>query len=210
MNYTELQAAIQNWAARPDSAVTSELSNIIGFCTDGFNHGIPQAGIAPLRVREMEETATITMSSGVGTLPTDYLQYIRVKSMAATPRPLSFVTGSYTDAAYEASAAGLSDTFSITGVSSINVFPPNSTDVELTYYAAIPALSAINTTNWLLTKLPALYLHAGLMHLALFTKDNNLLARSQALVTAMVDGLNVTDQLGTYAKAGTRMGMFTP
>lgn len=210
MDYSGLQTSLQNWAARSDSDVVSELPNIIGFCTDGFNHGIPQAGIAPLRVRDMEETATITMASGVGTLPADYLQYIRAKSMAATPRPLSFVTGSYSDAVYESSAVGLSDTFSITGLSSINVFPANDTDVDLTYYAAIPALSDSNTSNWLLAKLPALYLHAGLMHLALYTKDNDLLARSQAMVTAMIDGLNVSDQLGTYARAGTRMGMFTP
>jgi hypothetical protein len=48
------------------------------------------------------------------------------------------------------------------------------------------------------------------MHLAMFNKDDALLARSQAMVAATIDGLNITDQLSEYAKVGTRMGMLTP
>lgn len=209
MDYAALQTAVLNWAARSDTATTTEVVNCIAFATDGFNHGVPANGIAPLRTREMETLASITMTDGVGTLPTDYLQYKTAKSMASLPNPLSYATGSYTNGAFADGAAGLSTTFSITG-STIYVFPTSGVDVDMVYYAKIPALSDSNTSNWLLAKMPSLYLHAALMHLAMFIRDDALLARSQAMVASTIDGLNQTDLLSEYAKTGTRMGMLTP
>lgn len=210
MDYAGLKTSVSNWSGRSDAETVGEIPNFILFAEDSFNHGMPGNGIAPLRVREMQATATITMTDGAGTLPTDYLQYITARSMASTPRPLSYATGSYTDYAYVDGAAGLSNTFSITGVSGINVFPSSGSDVDLVYYAKIPSLSDATTTNWLLQKMPSLYLHGALLHLGIFTRDNELIQRSQAMVTSLIDGLNMTDTLGSYAKAGTRMRMVTP
>lgn len=210
MDYAGLKASVSNWSARSDTATVDEIPNFILFAEDSFNHGMPERGIAPLRVREMIDTATITMTNGAGSLPGDYLQYVTARSMASTPRPLSYATGSYTDYAYADGAAGLSNAFSISGVSGINVFPSSGSDVDLVYYAKIPTLSDSTTTNWLLAKMPALYLHGALMHLGIFAKDNELIQRSQALVASMIDGLNMTDTLGSYAKTGTRMRMVTP
>ena len=210
MDYAGLKSSVANWAARPDAATVDEIPNFILFAEDSFNHGMPERGIAPLRVREMIETATITMTDGAGSLPGDYLQYITTRSMASTPRSLSYATGSYTDYAYADDADGLSNVFSIAGVSGINVFPSSGSDVNLSYYAKIPTLNDTTTTNWLLAKMPALYLHGALMHLGIFDRDNELIQRSQALVASMIDGLNITDALGSYAKTGTRMRMVTP
>lgn len=209
MDYAALQASVLNWAAKSDAGTVAEVTNFIEFATDGFNYGVPARGIAPLRVREMETLGSITMTNGVGSLPDDYLQYKTARSMAATPRPLDYATDSFTNGAYADGAAGLSSTFSITG-STIYAFPTSGVDVDLVYYAAIPALSVGNPTNWLLTKMPSLYLHAALMHLAMFVKDDALLARSQAIVASTIDGLNLTNELSTYAKVGTRMRMLTP
>lgn len=209
MNYSELQAAIQGWAARSDADVVTETANFIAFSTDMFNHGIPASGIAPLRVREMVTVASITPASGACALPSDYLQYRRVVEKASIRRELQYVVPSYTDQQYPDRASGLSCDFTIVG-SSLYMFPVSTNDIELTYYAEIPDLSDVATTNWLLTKQPSLYLHAGLMQLAMFTKDNELLARSQAIVTSIIDGLNATDELANYARTGTRMKGLTP
>jgi hypothetical protein len=48
------------------------------------------------------------------------------------------------------------------------------------------------------------------MHLAMFNQNDALLARSQAIVAATIDGLNLTNDLSEYAKVGTRMGFMTP
>lgn len=210
MDYAGLQTSLQNWSLRNDAASVAELPTIIGFAEDIFNHGMPDRSIAPLRVREMLETATITLTDGSGALPADYLQYFSARSMESTPRPLEYATVNFTNYAYPSGSAGLANTFSITGLSVINVFPVSGSDVELVYYQKIPALSDSNTSNWLLAKMPSLYLHAGLLQLGLFNRDNDLIVRSQALVAGMIDGLNMTDTLGSYAKAGTRMRMLTP
>lgn len=208
MDYAGLVAAIQNWGARSDAVIVSEIPNFVSFATDMFNNGMPERSIAPLRVREMITTDDLTMTDGVGALPSDYLQYITAQSMASTPRALTYAPGSYSNVAYD-NSAGLSNIFSIVG-SSVNVFPLSGSDLRLVYYAKIPNLTDSVTTNWLIEKMPALYLHASLLQLALFTMNDALLAREVALVASMVDGLNLTDTLSTYAKTGSRMGMLTP
>jgi hypothetical protein len=209
MDYAALKTAIQNWGARSEAETVAEIPNFINFATDSFNYGIPDRQVAPLRVREMETLAPVTMANGVGTLPTDYLQYKTARSMASIPRPLSYATDSFTNAAYADGAAGLSSTFSITG-STLYVFPTSGVDVNLVYYAKIPTLSDSVTSNWLLAKMPMLYLHASLLQLGLYNRDDALIARSQAIVASTIDGLNETTLLSEYAKTGSRMAMLTP
>lgn len=207
MDYSELKTALADWSARTD--LTSYIPSFIEFSTSMFNHGIPERSISPLRVREMETTDDLTPASGVCTLPSDYLQYRRVVELASIRRELSYVTPSYSDQQYPDRAGGLACDFTIIG-SSLYTFPVSANDIELTYFQAIPALSDVATTNWLLTKQPSLYLHAGLLQLAMFTKDNNLFSRSAAMVASVIDGLNATNEMANYARVGTRMKGMTP
>lgn len=209
MNYADLQTSVTNWAARSDSLTVAEVPNFIAFATDSFNHGIPERSIAPLRTREMLTTDTVTPVDGVAALPADFLQAKDVSSLASIRRPLQFVATGYVDQNYPDRAGGLSNTYTIIG-SNLYAFPVNDTDIELTYFQKIPALSNVETSNWLLAKLPSLYLHASLYHLGMFTKDNELIQRSAAQVASMIDGLNLTDVLSMYSRAGTRLGMQTP
>lgn len=207
MDYSGLQTALADWSARTD--LTSVIPSFIEFSTAMFNHGIPDRGVAPLRVREMETIDDLTPASGACTLPDDYLQYRRVVEKASIRRELQYVAPSYTDQQYPDRSGGLACDFTIIG-GSLYTFPVSGNDIELTYYAAIPNLSDSATTNWLLTKQPNLYLHAGLVQLAMYTKDNALLERSMALVTMTIDGLNRTNELANFARAGTRMKGMTP
>jgi hypothetical protein len=209
MNYSDLVTSVQNWSLRTDAATVAEIPTFIAFAEDSFNHGMPERGIAPLRVREMLVTDDITMTDGVGTVPDDYLQYLAAQSVASTPRPLAYSAPVYNEYAYADGAAGLSNSFYI-NASSVYVYPLSDSDVRMTYYGKVPALSDSNATNWLIEKMPSLYLHGALLQLALFVKDNELLARSQAMVASAIDGLNMTDALGRYAQTGSRMRMITP
>lgn len=205
MNYAGLKTALADWSARTD--LTAYIPDFIEFSTAMFNHG--QQGMVPLRVREMEATSSLTPASGSVTLPTDYLQYIRVVEKKSIRRELKYIVPSYADQQYPDRASGSAIDFTIIG-SSLTMYPVSTTDIELVYYQKIPDLSDSATTNWLLTKQPNLYLHAGLMQLAMFVKDNELFSRSAALVTATIDGLNASDVLANYARAGTRMQGMTP
>lgn len=209
MNYSDLQASVTNWAARSDSLTVAEVPNFISFATDSFNHGIPERTIAPIRTREMLTTGDVTPVDGVATLPEDFLQISGATSLNSIRRPLSFVSTGYTDARYADRAGGLPNSFSIIG-NSLYTYPVSSTDLELVYYKKIPQLSNDAPTNWLLDKLPALYLHASLYHLAMFTENDRLLQRSSAMMIAMIDGLNMTDMLSIYARSAVKMQMVTP
>lgn len=203
--YSELLTAIEDWSLRTD--LTSYIPDFVTLTTAMLNVG--QQGVKPIRTREMEEVATLSPTSGVFTVPTDYLQYRRLVELASMRRELSYIAPSYAEQAYPDRPAGQPRDFTIIG-SSIYVFPTTSNDIELTYYQQIPDLSVSNTTNWLLTKAPHIYLHGGLFQLAMFTKDNDLLQRSTSILVAAIDGLNQQDELANYARASVRMGGVRP
>lgn len=207
MNYSELQTAVLDWSDRAE--LSAKVPQFITFAEEMFNNGFPQRQIKSLRVREMQAVATITMTDGVGELPDDYLEYIAVKSMASTPRPLQNVTRTWTDIAYADGSAGLANYFSIIG-SEISVYPSSDADVNMLYYQEIPSLSDTNTSNWLLEKNSSLYLHAALLQMGLYARDADMAQSSQAMVAAAIDGLNEADLLARYASTATRMRMMTP
>ncbi len=198
--YSELLTAIEDWSVRPD--LTSYIPDFVTLATAMFNVG--QQGVKPVRTREMEEVATLSPTSGVFTVPSDYLQYRRVVELASWRRELHYIAPSYAEQAYGDRPSGQPRDFTIIG-SSLYAFPTTANDLELTYYQQIPNLSVSNTTNWLLTKAPHIYLHGGLFQLAMFISDNDLLQRSTAILVSAIDGLNQQDEMGNYARAAVRM-----
>lgn len=206
MNYAGLQAAISDWSLRTD-ITTAAVKSFIDLSTAMFNHG--QQNMVPLRTREMLASATLTPTNGVVTLPADYLQYRGVVSNASPIRDLQYVAPDFANVQFADGAAGLSTSFTIVG-NSLKVYPISGSDVILSYFQAISDLSDTNTSNWLLAKQPNLYLHAGLLQLAMYTKDNDLFQRSAALIQSVIDGLTVEETLANYARTGSRMRMVTP
>lgn len=197
--FSELKTAVAAWSDSSD--VTAYLGDFVTLATSMLNTGMDN--VPAVRSMEMETVTSLTPTSGACTLPTDYLQYRRVVEVASVRRDLEYLTPIQADVMYPAGDSGSSSFFTIVG-SSLKVYPVTTNPIELTYYAAIPDLSDSNTTNWLLTKHPNLYLHACLMQLAIMRRDDDLLARSTQLVAALVNGINNRNALANYAKAGSR------
>jgi hypothetical protein len=163
-----------------------------------------------LRVRQMETKVDLTPDGdGVCTLPTDYIEYKRVVELASIRRPLEYITEDADDEYYPTRSAGLACHFMILG-DSLTALDISSNDIELTYYQAVPALSAQNTTNWLLAKLPNLYLHTCLMYAAEWLHEDSELARETAFVTRFVELLNSADNRAKFGNAGMTMRGPTP
>lgn len=154
-----------------------------------------------LRCREMEATTDLTPSSNVCTLPSDFIEWKRVVEEASIRRPLEYVTEEAADYLYPSRTSGLSSHFMIIG-SSLTALPLSSNTIELTYYQKIPALSDSNTTNWLLTKSPNLYLHTCMMYLAELAEDEAKKASQIPLVERFVELLNAADNRGKFGNAG--------
>lgn len=205
--YALLQTAIMDWLKdRTDLAAYAP--DFIALGESVLNYGMGD-DFQPLRVREMETVVSLASVNGVATLPTDYLQYRRVVPASGPRYPIDFTTPDGADSLYPTGQAGLPKHFTIVG-SSLNTYPKTSDNVELTYYAQIPALSVSTTTNWLLTKNPGVYLRASLMQAAEFIKDDTEAQKQTAICRALMNGMQNADQMANYARAGVTLRGNTP
>ena len=162
-NYTDLQTAVQNWLVRTD------LTTIPDFITL-----FEAAANRRLRVRQQEAIASLTPSAGTAALPADYLAWRRLTWTGSPRRELSYVEPSYLQAAFPTNPADTPEYFTIEG-GDVLIRPLDGTALEFLYYQKIPALST-NSTNWLLSAHPDLYLFGALAESYGFTVDPEKLA----------------------------------
>jgi hypothetical protein len=204
-DYSSLVTAIGDDLARSD--LTSYIPDFIMQAEQVFNHG--SESIDPLRVRDMETIDSLSPTSNVYTLPSDYLQYRRVTEEASPRRPLDYIDPMGVDQLYPLRASGYSNHFTIIG-NSLYTYPLSTNDVELVYYATIPALTSVATTNWLITKAPSIYLRMGLMFAASFVKNDAEVAKNAQMAKALIDGMNRSGMMANYARAGLTLRGVTP
>lgn len=201
--YSELQTAIADYIARED--LTSFIPNFITLAENWLNHG--SADTPPLRVREMETTATLTPTNGDCTVPADFLQTISARE--ASYGTLSYVAPQAFEAMYPVRFGGIGFHYTIVG-GTLQTAPSVSNSVLLTYYRSIPALSDSATSNWLLEKSPGVYLRASLVQAAEFIKNDAEAAKQASMAQALMTGLNRSDMVGRYARAGLTIAGCTP
>lgn len=200
--YAEVVTAIQSYMLDRTDLSTNAPEFITlgeGVVNYGFDGDV--VSIPALRVRDMETVDSLTPSSNVCTLPSDYLAYKRVVEEASTRRALEYITEDAADLLYADRASGLSNHFMLVG-SSLTALPLSSNDIELTYYARVPALTASATTNWLLTKHPGIYLRASLFMAAEFIKDTEEMLKQGSMLAGLVRAFNAFDQSAKFGNAG--------
>ena len=159
--YAELRTAVENWLDH--TLFTARVPEFIALAEATFNRR--------LRTRQMEATATLTPSSGTAALPADYLAWRRVTWTGSSRIELEYVAPSWLQAAYPSQPSSSPRVFTIEGAS-LRIMPVDGTALELDYYQKIPALSDSNTTNWLLTAHPDLYLFGALVEAELLAVND--------------------------------------
>lgn len=103
---------------------------------------------------------------GIAALPSDYLAWRRV-TWTGNPRiVLAYLAPDYFEAVYPTQPTDTPRFFKIEG-SNLQVVPLNSTPLEFDYFAKIPSLQT-NTTNWLFTAYPDLYLFGSMVEAEAF------------------------------------------
>ena len=163
--YAELKTGIANWLNRTD--LTDEISDdFIKLTEADFN--------AKLRIRAMEQIDTITIDSETETVPTGV---ISVRSfyilLSSNKYPLEYITPHNMFEIRGGSRSGRPRSYTIERDHEAETFrlgtsPDTSYTGYLSYYKAISALSASNTSNWMLANHPAVYLYGSLFHAANF------------------------------------------
>lgn len=159
-----------------------------------------------LRVADMETTATVAITNGDGTLPSDFLEAREVKTAQGVPiRAVSLqqLTSSY------AGNSGIPTGYAIVG-STLKARPINTQNLTVTYYAKIPALTPSAPTNWLLTKAPDVYLYALVNEIAIWGKDVAGATAAQQLMALALSGLTIGDERARWGNAQVVVGGVTP
>jgi len=79
--------------------------------------------------------------------------------------------------------------------------PADTLNVELLYYQKIPDL-ATNSTNWLLTDAPDVYLYGALLHSAPYLADDARVAVWAQMYSAAVQNVNNASEQARYSGSG--------
>jgi hypothetical protein len=160
-NYTTLKTSIANWLNRSD--LTDEIADdFIKLTEADFN--------SKLRVRKMIAQTSFTVDTETEALPTGYLQVRDMYILSGnTKYPLTYQTPSQMDSTVGTSTTGRPSSYTILGDTfRFSPKPDDSYTAYLNYYKAFDALSDTNTTNYILSTHPAIYLYGALFHAANF------------------------------------------
>jgi hypothetical protein len=165
--YSELKTAVADWLNRED--LTAVIPSFISLAEAQFNRD------ERLRTRDAIVRATATIDEQFEALPADYSEMQNFQINSQTPfQRLEFLTLNQMDEyKRDFTTAGVPKYYSIVGnqVEFLPV-PGDSYTAEMVYYAKLTPLSNTNSTNWLLTKHPDIYLYGALIQTAPYLKDD--------------------------------------
>lgn len=159
--YTELQTAVENWLDRDD--LDSRIPEFIALAEDTINKR--------LRIRAMETRVTATVSSEYVSLPTGFLEMRNFQLNTSPKQVLRFVTPEYIDTFWAGSTTGKPKVFTFVGGEiQVAPSPDGSYTAEMDYYKKWDI--ATDSTNWLLTNAPSVYLYGSLLQAEPFLKND--------------------------------------
>lgn len=168
-NYTELQTEVANWIHRSDLA--SNIPVFIQLAESKINNSI--------KGRLLETTVTYTLTAGTATLalPSDYQQMKTVIVLSNPQSPCEPMSVDKINQYNALNTTGVPQFYCVTGTNLVFSLPPDAAySVKIVYYAALPSLSALVTTNWVLTQYPYLYLYGALIEASIYTNDPDQVA----------------------------------
>lgn len=195
--YAELQTAIANWLKRGN--LSSRIPEFISLAEATINRR--------LRVRAMESRETFSLGSEYFDLTTLTGTFLEARNVQLNTDPrttLDYLTPDQIDT-FWSNSVGKPRSFTIIG-DELQVRPaPDATyTAEISFYSPISALSDSNTTNWLLTNHPDIYLFAALYHGNLFIKDRAEAIDNLQLAEKYILELNLQDKKGRHSGAPLR------
>lgn len=187
--YDDLVAAVGNWLVRSDLA--ARIPEFIALAEAKFNRQLE------LRQQEQRSTTTISTTSTAPefiTLPADFNSMRRVCLSSVTGKPaLEFLAPT---ALYDmrinhfGDDTGQPEFFTIIGSEmELLPIPDDNYTIEMVYRKNIPALSATNEQNWLLTLAPDVYLYGALREAAVFMQNDERIPMWNAAYVSAIQEL---------------------
>jgi hypothetical protein len=186
VDYASLQVSVASWLHRAD--LTAQIPDFIMLAEAKLNGDVES--------RSMEQRTPLTTIAGnpYVTLPSDMLEMRRLLLQADRNTPLDYVTPDQMSAEYQTTTTDKPRVFTVIGNQvQFGPAPDAAYTVELTYLQRIPALSAANSTNWLITTNPNAYLYGALVAAQPFIANDERTVTFQALYKEAVDQINGID-----------------
>lgn len=184
--YSELQTAVGSWLNRSD--LDTNIPDFIALAESSFNR--------VLRTRNQITRATSSVSEQFVALPSDLLELHNIQLNTSPVKRLQQVTMTKADDLKSSiSTSGTPAYFALTG-SNIELIPtPDASQtLEIVYYATITALSDTNTSNWLLTSYPDIYLYGTLVQAEPYLMNDERMGTWGALLGKAIEELRVSDE----------------
>lgn len=197
--YLGLKDAIESWSHRND--VASRLDDFIDLAEAEM--------LKWVRIRDMETRATAVTSGRYLALPTDFLEMRRIRMISGAQ--YFEVLSSTPEGMFITQDSGMPKLFTVTSQVEFDRTPDSAYTAEMQYYAKPAALSAINTTNSILTKYPSIYLFGSLWALYQWALQEDKAEYYYGKFLAAVQSANREDKKGRHGPApAMRYGGATP
>jgi hypothetical protein len=213
-DYDGLAQAVKTWCARSDTTFSNQIPTFVAFMEQRLYSGSGEGPADPLfcdplKAPEQETSATVAVTSGVGTLPTD-ISTIRAITRSNDLSGLEYMTPRQW-AIRNAEVSGGDPAFYTIEGSSLKVTPSYTGNLTLLYYKKFPTIGTENTTGTLLTAYPLLYLSGSLFEAFSFMQEDQLAVQHFARYRAHIAGINTSAHGRRFGggplKIRTRQGM---
>lgn len=184
-NYTELQTAVGRWLQRTD--LSTLIPDFIKIAEADFNRN--------LRLTDQLVREDLTVSSRWTALSGLTYSCQEIRSIKATANGVSYALEYLPpDQTHKFYVAGVPKFYTRAG-NELGVFPSpdGSYTLEVEYFRSVPDL-ATNSTNWLLTLAPDLYLYRAVIEGAQYLHNTELLARVEPMFARALIALKQDDR----------------
>lgn len=195
--FTTLKTAIADFLNRDD--LSSSIDNFIALAESGINRDI--------RHWKMEKRSSGQQSAGdeYAQVPADWMETIRFHVTDNGTSPLNLISrAAMSDKRASNEDATGTPTHYTHADGQFQLYPTPSADTntELLYYAKTEALSASNSSNWLLLEAPDVYLYGALVHSAPYLGEDERVTVWAQMYAAAIQQLNRTSDKAKYSGSG--------
>ena len=193
MTYDDLKTQIADFLNRSD--LTSKLDFFIDATEGELNRR--------LRTKDMVVRATATADSQYLSLPTDWLEAINIEITSGDFTPLLQQSIESLDVYRKANdnTSGQPVFFSIVDKTlELAPTPDTSYTLQLTYYASIAALSSTNTTNFVSTGRPDVYLYGALKQASIYLMEDDRVQMFTAQFELALEEMRMQQERAAFGK----------
>lgn len=184
-NYSELQTAILSWVEHP--AATAKVQDFIALAEAEITADV---SVDPMK---LEQAVAFLSGASEVALPANLInpEQFRI-STARNPDVLIVSREMLQEFSLNARTFDSQRVYGAIVGRTLQLFPAQTSAGEVRVFGkcAIPALSDTNTTNWLLTAFPNVYLFGAIREAGSFLRDENMIAWAEGRYQSAVAKVN--------------------